>query len=143
MHILWKERGPGYLYRTKWVRKSLAEWREELDISQQELATLTEVSVSTVSKWERGVHEPGRKNHRVVTDLIHNRLKGVGGDLHLLKLSSRTSNSLRRHGIDTIKKVTTLTEDDLLECRGLGRGQVAEIQEKLQTSRLTLKGEDA
>ena len=58
-----------------WVRKSLAEWREELGISQQELATLTEVSVSTVSRWERGVHEVGEKNYNIVTNLIYSRLK--------------------------------------------------------------------
>ena len=58
-----------------WIRKSLAEWREELGISQQELATLTEVSVSTVSRWERGVHGVGEKNHNVVTNLIYSRLK--------------------------------------------------------------------
>lgn len=58
-----------------WIRKSLAEWREELGISQQELATLTEVSVSTVSRWERGVHEVGEKNYNIVTNLIYSRLK--------------------------------------------------------------------
>ena len=58
-----------------WVRKSLAEWREELGISQQELATLTSVSVSTVSRWERGVHEVGEKNYNIVTNLIYSRLK--------------------------------------------------------------------
>ena len=70
--------------------KSLAEWREELDISQQELATLVEVSVSTVSKWERGIHMPGRRNHRVVQELIVNRLKEkeFDGTLSLL-LTSR------------------------------------------------------
>jgi DNA-binding transcriptional regulator YiaG len=46
--------------------KNIADWRHELDISQQELATMIEVSVSVVSKWERGIHMPGKRTQRAL-----------------------------------------------------------------------------
>jgi len=53
----------------------------------------------------------------------------------LLRLSVRSYNRLRRHGVDTIAQFLALQEDDLRQLPQLGEKSVAEILEKQRTYR--------
>ena len=56
------------------MARTIAEWREKANLSQQELAEAVEVSVSVVSKWERNVHVPRPMIQRLICQAISEKL---------------------------------------------------------------------
>ena len=55
----------------------------------------------------------------------------AGTPIEKLDLSVRAYNSLKRAGVDTIEKLRTLTDDDYLHIRNLGRKAMEEVKGKL------------
>ncbi len=56
-----------------------------------------------------------------------------------LELSVRSSNCLKRAGINTVGELVEKTEDDLMKVRNLGKKSLKEIKEKLSEYNLELK----
>ena len=56
-----------------------------------------------------------------------------------LDLSVRSSNCLRRAGINTVEDLTNRTEDELLKVRNLGRKSFEEVLNKLESLGVSLK----
>lgn len=56
-----------------------------------------------------------------------------------LELSVRSSNCLKRAGINTVNELVEKTEDDLMKVRNLGKKSLQEIKEKLADLDLKLK----
>lgn len=57
--------------------KLIKKLREKLILSQSELASILDVSFSSVNRWENGKHEPTIKVKRKLNDLfIKNNIKG-------------------------------------------------------------------
>lgn len=56
-----------------------------------------------------------------------------------LELSVRSSNCLKRAGINTVEQLTSRSEEDLMKVRNLGRKSLEEIKEKLENLDLSLK----
>ncbi|MFW6264500.1 MAG: DNA-directed RNA polymerase subunit alpha [Bacillota bacterium] len=56
-----------------------------------------------------------------------------------LELSVRSSNCLKRAGINTVGELTSKTEEDLIKVRNLGKKSLVEIREKLKELGLGLK----
>lgn len=56
-----------------------------------------------------------------------------------LELSVRSSNCLKRAGINTVEELVDKTEDDLMKVRNLGRKSLQEIKDKLDELELELK----
>lgn len=56
-----------------------------------------------------------------------------------LDLSVRSSNCLKRAGINTLEELVQKTEDDLMKVRNLGKKSLEEIKEKLAELGLSLK----
>lgn len=56
-----------------------------------------------------------------------------------LELSVRSSNCLKRAGINTVGELISKTEDDLMKVRNLGKKSLQEIKEKLAALDLKLK----
>ncbi|SJZ98911.1 DNA-directed RNA polymerase subunit alpha [Selenihalanaerobacter shriftii] len=56
-----------------------------------------------------------------------------------LDLSVRSSNCLKRAGINTVEELTDKTEDDLMKVRNLGKKSLKEIKDKLSELELSLK----
>ncbi|MFN3478462.1 MAG: DNA-directed RNA polymerase subunit alpha C-terminal domain-containing protein, partial [bacterium] len=65
-------------------------------------------------------------------DVVSKNIKDLG-------LSSRTLNSLRRMGINTLGDLLKYTEDDLITIRNLGGKSIQEIKDKLKEYGLSLK----
>ena len=57
-----------------------------------------------------------------------------------LRLSNRALNCLKRHGISTVESLVQLSEDDLLELRGMGVKLVDEIGDQLAQVGLNMRG---
>lgn len=60
-------------------------------------------------------------------------MKNLGTTVTLeeLRFSVRTYNCLKRAGINTLKEIENLSEDDMMRIRNLGRKSVEEIRVKL------------
>ncbi len=56
-----------------------------------------------------------------------------------LDLSARSFNCLKREGIDTIDKLISYSEEELLEIKNFGTKSIDEVKEKLKTLNLRLK----
>src|SRR6056297_1368617 len=56
-----------------------------------------------------------------------------------LELSVRSSNCLKRAGINTVGELVDKTEDDLMKVRNLGKKSLQEIKDKLHELELELK----
>lgn len=56
-----------------------------------------------------------------------------------LELSKRSSNALKRGGINTIEELMEKTEDELMKYRNLGKKSLSEIKEKLTEIGISLK----
>lgn len=56
-----------------------------------------------------------------------------------LDLSVRSSNCLKRAGINTVEELTQKTEDDLMKVRNLGKKSLQEIKDKLNELELSLQ----
>ncbi len=56
-----------------------------------------------------------------------------------LDLSVRSSNCLKRAGINTVEELVEKTEDDLMKVRNLGKKSLQEIKEKVEELGLSLK----
>lgn len=56
-----------------------------------------------------------------------------------LELSVRSSNCLKRAGINTVEELVQKSEDDLMKVRNLGKKSLQEIQDKLDELELDLK----
>ncbi len=56
-----------------------------------------------------------------------------------LDLSVRSSNCLKRAGLDTVEELTNTTEEDLMKVRNLGKKSLAEIKVKIAELGLSLK----
>ncbi len=59
-----------------------------------------------------------------------------------LELSVRSSNCLKRAGINTVEELIDKTEDDLMKVRNLGKKSLQEIKDKLEELDLELKEEE-
>ena len=56
-----------------------------------------------------------------------------------LELSARSFNCLKREGIDTVGKLITYSEQDLLDIKNFGQKSIEEVKEKLNNMGLSLK----
>lgn len=56
-----------------------------------------------------------------------------------LELSARSFNCLKREGIDTVDKLISYSEEELLEIKNFGTKSIDEVKEKLKTLNLKLK----
>lgn len=66
--------------------------------------------------------------------------KVVDQPIEVLELSVRAYNCLMRHGIRTVEKLTSSSENDLMGIRNLGAKSIQEIKDKLEQHNLSLKG---
>ena len=56
-----------------------------------------------------------------------------------LELSARSFNCLKREGIDTVGKLITYSEQDLLDIKNFGQKSIEEVKEKLNNMGLSLR----
>ena len=78
--------------------------------------------------------------HSVINTYNSNRPKGQGETpIEDLDLSVRSYNCLKRCGIHTLKDLTSMTRDDMMKVRNLGKRSLKEIESKLKEIGLTFK----
>ena len=64
--------------------------------------------------------------------------EALAAPLSVLGLTIRASNALLNNGCNTVGDVVALTEIELRQLRGVGRGTLTEIKTKLSSRGLTL-----
>lgn len=93
---------------------------EEIDQSLQDCLGAKR-SVADLDKMKQQLHEL----------LSQNRQWEFSQNIELLEFSARTQNALKRAGIETIGKLLTKSDKELLEIRNLGEVCILEIDDKL------------
>lgn len=68
-----------------------------------------------------------------------NVLAALASEIHVLGLTVRTYNCLRREDINTVAELISKTEDDILDIRNLGEKSFREIKEALADYGLSLR----
>ena len=69
---------------------------------------------------------------------VNNASKNLDVTIDELELSVRSYNCLKRAGINTVKDLTSRTEEDMIKVRNLGRKSLDEVIEKLNSMGLDL-----
>ena len=89
-----------------------------------------------------GLSEIAEKTSVMVEPESSNATKNLDVTIDELELSVRSYNCLKRAGINTVKDLTSKTEDEMIKVRNLGRKSLDEVIEKLNSMGLDLaKGE--
>lgn len=95
------------------------------DDSRRSLALIFKVLADAVISGRVGSGGRDVSDVRAGTDV------GAGGDLSSLDLSARSQNALKKAGITSVEKLKTMSKEELLDVKGLGKKSVGEIVEKL------------
>ncbi|MBO4229930.1 MAG: DNA-directed RNA polymerase subunit alpha [Clostridia bacterium] len=66
----------------------------------------------------------------------------LGMTIEELELSVRSFNCLKRHGMNTVGDLTSMTEEDMIKVRNLGKKSLEEVIGKLNSLGVSLKKED-
>ena len=85
---------------------------------------MSQVETSQVSEDEVQEGESSQKLDMTIEDL---------------DLSVRSFNCLKRAGINTVRDLVAMTEEELIKVRNLGRKSLEEVKQKLSDSELSLK----
>jgi len=78
---------------------------------------------------------------RELCDYADSKMQDIAGEVLNKRigygtLSVRARKALRRHGVETVKDILKLSEDDLRETKNCGESTVNEIRDFLQTNHL-------
>ena len=85
---------------------------------------MSPIETSQVSETENQENESSQKLDMTIEDL---------------DLSVRSFNCLKRAGINTVRDLVAMTEEELIKVRNLGRKSLEEVKQKLSDSDLSLK----
>ncbi len=85
-----------------------------------------------------GLSEIAEKTSIMIEPLKSDLAKNLDVTIDELELSVRSYNCLKRAGINTVKDLTTKTEEEMMKVRNLGRKSLDEVIEKLNSMGLDL-----
>ena len=80
--------------------------------------------------------------HSIINTYNNNNNRPKGKEettIEDLDLSVRSYNCLKRWGIHTLKDLTSMTRDDMMKVRNLGRKSLKEVESKLKEIGLSFK----
>lgn len=97
------------------------------------------VYVDNILKGYASEKEIGNEMGIIAEPLASKEKSIINKNIKELGLSSRTLNSLRRMGINTLGDLLKYTEDDLITIRNLGGKSIQEVKEKLKEYGLSLR----
>lgn len=93
-----------------------------------------------MSSYDEGYTVGCKQGYDKYKEVIENEKSAfINKPIGELELTLRSYNCLRRAGINTVKDITNLTEDELMKIRNLGRKSANEIVNILETMDLHLK----
>ena len=126
---------------TDFDKLSLEVWTNGVVLAEEAVSIASKILIEHFNLF-LGLSEIAEKTSVMVEPESSNATKNLDVTIDELELSVRSYNCLKRAGINTVKDLTSKTEDEMIKVRNLGRKSLDEVIEKLNSMGLYLsKGE--
>ena len=126
---------------TDFDKLSLEVWTNGVVLAEEAVSIASKFLIEHFNLF-LGLSEIAEKTSVMVEPESSNATKNLDVTIDELELSVRSYNCLKRAGINTVKDLTSKTEDEMIKVRNLGRKSLDEVIEKLNSMGLDLaKGE--
>ena len=126
---------------TNFDKLSLEVWTNGVVLAEEAVSIASKILIEHFNLF-LGLSEIAEKTSVMVEPESSNATKNLDVTIDELELSVRSYNCLKRAGINTVKDLTSKTEDEMIKVRNLGRKSLDEVIEKLNSMGLDLaKGE--
>ena len=126
---------------TDFDKLSLEVWTNGVVLAEEAVSIASKILIEHFNLF-LGLSEIAEKTSVMVEPESSNATKNLDVTIDELELSVRSYNCLKRAGINTVKDLTSKTEDEMIKVRNLGRKSLDEVIEKLNSMGLDLaKGE--
>ena len=126
---------------TDFDKLSLEVWTNGVVLAEEAVSIPSKILIEHFNLF-LGLSEIAEKTSVMVEPESSNATKNLDVTIDELELSVRSYNCLKRAGINTVKDLTSKTEDEMIKVRNLGRKSLDEVIEKLNSMGLDLaKGE--
>ena len=126
---------------TDFDKLSLEVWTNGVVLAEEAVSIASKILIEHFNFF-LGLSEIAEKTSVMVEPESSNATKNLDVTIDELELSVRSYNCLKRAGINTVKDLTSKTEDEMIKVRNLGRKSLDEVIEKLNSMGLDLaKGE--
>ena len=126
---------------TDFGKLSLEVWTNGVVLAEEAVSIASKILIEHFNLF-LGLSEIAEKTSVMVEPESSNATRNLDVTIDELELSVRSYNCLKRAGINTVKDLTSKTEDEMIKVRNLGRKSLDEVIEKLNSMGLDLaKGE--
>lgn len=126
---------------TDFDKLSLEVWTNGVVLAEEAVSIASKILIEHFNLF-LGLSEIAEKTSIMVEPESSNATRNLDVTIDELELSVRSYNCLKRAGINTVKDLTSKTEDEMIKVRNLGRKSLDEVIEKLNSMGLDLaKGE--
>ena len=122
---------------TDYDKLSLEVWTNGVILAEEAVSIGAKILIEHF-KLFFGLSEIAEKTSVMVEPEVNNASKNLDVTIDELELSVRSYNCLKRAGINTVKDLTSRTEEDMITVRNLGRKSLDEVIEKLNSMGLDL-----
>ncbi len=122
---------------TDYDKLSLEVWTNGVILAEEAVSIGAKILIEHF-KLFFGLSEIAEKTSVMVEPEVNNASKNLDVTIDELELSVRSYNCLKRAGINTVKDLTSRTEEDMIKVRNLGRKSLDEVIEKLNSMGLDL-----
>lgn len=126
---------------TDFDKLSLEVWTNGVVLAEEAVSIASKILIEHFNLF-LGLSEIAEKTSVMVEPESSNATRNLDVTIDELELSVRSYNCLKRAGINTVKDLTSKTEDEMIKVKNLGRKSLDEVIEKLNSMGLDLaKGE--
>jgi len=122
---------------TDYDKLSLEVWTSGVILAREAVSIAAKILIEHFNLF-LGLSEIAEKTNIMVEHNHSGAAKNLDVTIDELELSVRSYNCLKRAGINTVKDLTSRTEDEMIKVRNLGRKSLDEVIEKLNSMGLDL-----
>ena len=126
---------------TDFDKLSLEVWTNGVVLAKEAVSIASKILIEHFNLF-LGLSEIAEKTNIMIEPEKNNISKNLDVTIDELELSVRSYNCLKRAGINTVKDLTSKTEDEMIKVRNLGRKSLDEVIEKLNSMGLDLLKSD-
>lgn len=112
-------------------------------LSRAELMKVPNLGLVSIAEISMNLEKLGLSRPNEIRKVPAVQLLNKGILLEDLGLSTRTYNALKRMGIQNLKQVSALTDDELRDIRNFGEKSIQEVKDLLQSHKVELNSDSA
>lgn len=123
---------------TDFDKLSLEVWTNGIITSEEAVSLAAKILIEHLNLLV-GLSEVAEKTNLMVEKQNPRTITNLDVTIDELELSVRSYNCLKRAGINTVRDLTSRSEDDMMKVRNLGRKSLDEVIEKLHSMNLDFR----